>query len=81
MTQAPLVPSSDPLTERIERLLARHEDSQRQVASLGAQVNLLTQERDALQERLTQASFKLDAVMDRLPQLINLDLDLEEGDV
>jgi cell division protein ZapB len=58
---------NDALTERIERLLVRHEESRRTVALLERQVNELTAERDSLQSRLQAASLRIDAVLQRLP--------------
>ena len=58
---------NDALTERIERLLVRHEESRRTVALLERQVSELTAERDSLQSRLQAASLRIDAVLQRLP--------------
>jgi len=57
---------NDALTERIERLLVRHEESRRTVALLERQVSELTAERDSLQSRLHAASLRMDAVLQRL---------------
>ncbi len=58
---------NDALTERIERLLVRHEESRRTVGLLERQVSELTAERDSLQSRLQAASLRIDAVLQRLP--------------
>jgi cell division protein ZapB len=58
---------NDALTERIERLLVRHEESRRTVALLERQLSELTAERDSLQSRLQAASLRIDAVLQRLP--------------
>jgi cell division protein ZapB len=67
MTQATSEIARDPLTERIERLLLRHEESRRTVALLQQQVMDLTAERDRLQQRLHAASVRMTAVLARLP--------------
>ncbi len=58
---------NDALTERIERLLVRHEESRRTVTLLERQVSDLTTERDSLQSRLQAASLRMEAVLQRLP--------------
>ena len=58
---------NDALTDRIERLLVRHEESRRKVALLERQLSELTAERDSLQSRLQAASQRIDAVLQRLP--------------
>jgi cell division protein ZapB len=58
---------NDALTERIERLLVRHEESRRTVVLLERQLSELTAERDSLQSRLQAASLRIDAVLQRLP--------------
>jgi cell division septum initiation protein DivIVA len=58
---------NDALTDRIERLLIRHEESRRTVALLERQLSELTAERDGLQSRLQAASQRIDAVLQRLP--------------
>ncbi len=57
---------NDPLAQRIERLLVRHEEARRTVALLERQVSDLIAERDSLQSRLQAASLRLDAVLERL---------------
>ena len=57
----------DQIAERVERLLARHEEVLRANALLQDQVNALAQERDALLSRFAEARLRLDAVLQRLP--------------
>ena len=59
----------DPLVERVERLLVRYEELQRTNALLAEQVELLTQERDSLKSRLSAARARVDALLERLPDL------------
>ena len=59
----------DPLVERVERLLVRYEELQRTNALLAQQVELLTQERDSLKSRLSAARARVDALLERLPDL------------
>ena len=57
----------DQITERVDRLLARHAELARANALLLAQVASLTQERDSLKSRLSAARARVDALIDRLP--------------
>jgi len=59
----------DPLVERVERLLVRYEELQRTNVLLAEQVELLTQERDSLKSRLSAARARVDALLERLPDL------------
>jgi uncharacterized protein (TIGR02449 family) len=59
----------DPLVERVERLLVRHAELQRTNALLSEQLELLTQERDLLVSRLSAARARVDALLERLPEL------------
>lgn len=59
--------SLNDLTERVERLLLRHEELVRTQALLSGQVQALTQERDSLRSRLNAARARVDALLDRLP--------------
>ena len=61
--------SIDPLVERVERLLVRYEELQRTNALLTEQVELLTHERDSLKSRLSAARSRVDALLERLPDL------------
>ena len=55
-------------SERVERLLLRHEELQRTNALLVDQVHALQAERDSLKSRLHAARARIDALLDRLPQ-------------
>ncbi len=59
----------DPLVERVERLLVRYEELQRTNTLLAEQVELLTQERDSLKSRLSAARSRVDALLERLPEI------------
>ena len=59
--------SFDELTDRVERLLLRHEELRRINALLEQQVLVLTQERDSLRARLLAARSRIDALIDKLP--------------
>jgi cell division protein ZapB len=58
----------DQISERVERLLLRHEELQRTNALLLDQVQALQDERDSLKSRLHAARARIDALLDRLPQ-------------
>ena len=57
----------DQISERVERLLLRHEELQRTNALLLDQVHHLQTERDTLKSRLQAARARIDALLDRLP--------------
>ena len=57
----------DELTDRIERLLLRHEELRRTNALLTQQVHVVTQERESLKARLGAARARIDALLDKLP--------------
>ena len=59
----------DQIAERVERLLVRYEELQRTNALLSDQVELLTQERDSLKSRLSAARSRVDALLERLPEI------------
>lgn len=61
------------LTERVERLLLRHEELQRTNALLTEQVSLLQAERDSLKSRLLAARARIDALLERLPAAASKD--------
>jgi hypothetical protein len=67
MNDLPTDTPADPLREKIELLLLRHEESRRTVALLQEQVSQLTAERDSLQLRLQAASQRIESVLQRLP--------------
>lgn len=58
----------DQITERVERLLLRHEELQRTNTLLHEQMRALQAERDSLKSRLNAARARIDALLDRLPQ-------------
>jgi cell division protein ZapB len=58
----------DQLTDRIERLILRHEEVKRTNALLSQQVGQLSHERDQLKARLETARNRIDALLDRLPE-------------
>jgi len=57
----------DELTDRIERLLLRHEELHRTHALLLQQLAVTSQERDSLRARLSAARARIDALIDKLP--------------
>ncbi|WP_137918962.1 DUF904 domain-containing protein [Hydrogenophaga sp. 2FB] len=57
----------DQITERVERLLLRHEELQRTNSLLVDQVQALQAERDSLKSRLMAARARIDALLERLP--------------
>jgi uncharacterized protein (TIGR02449 family) len=57
----------DELTDRIERLLLRHEELRRTNALLQQQLTVTAQERDSLRARLSAARARIDALIDKLP--------------
>ncbi len=62
------------VTERVERLLLRHEELQRTNSLLGEQLTILTQERDSLKSRLGAARARVEALLERLPANASSDL-------
>ena len=59
----------DQIAERVERLLVRHEELQRTNALLADQGEMLTAERDSLKSRLSAARSRVDALLERLPEI------------
>ena len=59
----------DQLAERVERLLVRYEELQRTNTLLAEQVEALTHERDSLKSRLSAARARVDALLERLPDI------------
>ncbi|MCI4441224.1 uncharacterized protein (TIGR02449 family) [Tibeticola sediminis] len=57
----------DALSDRVERLLLRHEQLLRANELLQAQLTAVTRERDALRQRLREARSRVDALIARLP--------------
>jgi uncharacterized protein (TIGR02449 family) len=60
------------IAERVERLLLRYEELQRTNALLLKQVEALTAERDSLKMRLGTARSRVDALMERLTETVDL---------
>jgi len=59
----------DQVAERVERLLVRYEELQRTNSLLAEQVEVLTHERDSLKSRLSAARARVDALLERLPEI------------
>ncbi|WP_394789939.1 DUF904 domain-containing protein [Rhodoferax sp.] len=57
------------VTERTERLLVRYRELQRTNSLLTEQVNVLLNERDSLKSRLGAARARIDALLERLPDI------------
>jgi cell division protein ZapB len=55
------------LTDRVERLLLRHDEILRTNLLLQVQLTSITQERDSLRSRLSAARARVDALLERLP--------------
>ena len=59
----------DQIAERVERLLVRYAELQRTNALLASQVDAVTHERDSLKSRLGTARARVDALLERLPDV------------
>jgi hypothetical protein len=59
--------SLNDLTDRVERLLLRHDEILRTNLLLQVQLTAITQERDSLRSRLNAARARVDALLERLP--------------
>ena len=59
----------DLVAERVERLLVRYHELQRTNTLLTEQLDALTQERDSLKSRLSAARARVDALLERLPDV------------
>jgi chromosome segregation ATPase len=57
------------IAERTERLLVRYHELQRTNALLTEQVALLSHERESLKSRLGAARARIDALLERLPEI------------
>jgi membrane glycosyltransferase len=55
------------LSERVERLLLRHEELQRTSALLRQELLAVSQDRDSLKARLAAARSRIDALINKLP--------------
>ena len=69
------------LTDRVERLLLRHEELQRTNALLQQQVLVVTQERDSLRARLSAARARIDTLIDKLPAPATTSATAEDDDL
>jgi cell division protein ZapB len=69
----------DQVTERVERLLVRHLELQRTNALLSEQLALITHERDSLRSRLSAARARVDALLERLPEVMSTESDRENA--
>ena len=67
----------DQITERVERLMQRHEELHRTNALLTEHVNVLTHERDSLKSRLNAARARVEALLERLPENSALTLHIQ----
>ena len=59
----------DQIAERVERLLVRYDELQRTNTLLAQQLEALTAERDSLKSRLAAARSRVDALLERLPEI------------
>lgn len=57
----------DQITDRVERLLARHVALQQRYAELARELQQAREERDALSQRLHTATARLDVLLEQLP--------------
>lgn len=60
------------LTERVERLLLRHDELKRTNALLCEQLDAVAHERDSLRSRLSAARGRIDALLERLPKEVSV---------
>ena len=66
------MPPLEDLTERVERLLVRHDELKRTNALLIEQLEAVSQERDSLRSRLSAARGRIDALLERLPKEVSV---------
>ena len=69
MTTSPTPICLDQVANQIERLLLCYEELRRTNALLQQQLTVTTQERDSLRARLSAARSRIDALIDKLPQV------------
>ncbi len=56
------------ISDRVERLLLRHEELLRTNKLLAEQLEAMTKERDSLRSRLNAARARVEALLERLPE-------------
>ncbi len=66
------MPQLEDLTERVERLLLRHDELKRTNALLCEQLEAVAHERDSLRSRLAAARGRIDALLERLPKEVSV---------
>lgn len=66
------MPQLEDLTERVERLLLRHDELKRTNALLCEQLDAVAHERDSLRSRLSAARGRIDALLERLPKEVTV---------
>ncbi len=64
----------DQITDRVAQLLTRYDELQRINASLEAQIESLAEERDSLKARLGASRARVDALVERLPEITTTDV-------
>ena len=57
----------DELSERVDRLVLRHQELKRTSTLIEQQLGAVTAERDSLRSRLAAARARIDALLERLP--------------
>ena len=66
------MPKLEDLTDRVERLLLRHDELKRTNALLCEQLETIGRERDSLRSRLSAARGRIDALLERLPMELSV---------
>ena len=61
------MPTLTDLTERVERLLLRHQELKKTNELLQQELSAVNRERDNLRSRLAAARARIDALLERLP--------------
>ncbi len=61
------MPTLTDLTERVERLLLRHQELKKTNELLQQELSTVNRERDNLRSRLAAARARIDALLERLP--------------
>ena len=68
VTAMPNPSQMNQIAERVQRLLLRYAELRRTNALLSKQLGLLALERDSLKSRLSAARYRVDALLERLPE-------------